>query len=38
MINGKTPVKGQIFKNPDLANTLKIIGRGQKWVLQGYCG
>ena len=27
MINGKTPVKGQIFKNPDLANTLKIIGK-----------
>ena len=27
MINGKSPVKGQIFKNPDLANTLKIIGK-----------
>ena len=27
MINGKAPVKGQIFKNPDLANTLKIIGK-----------
>ena len=27
MVNGKTPVKGQIFKNPDLANTLKIIGK-----------
>ena len=27
MINGKAPVKGQIFRNPDLANTLKIIGK-----------
>ena len=27
MINEKTPVKGQIFKNPDLAKTLKIIGK-----------
>ena len=27
MINGMAPVKGQIFKNPDLANTLKIIGK-----------
>ena len=27
MIDGKTPEKGQIFKNPDLANTLKIIGK-----------
>ena len=27
MINGKSPVKGQIFRNPDLANTLKIIGK-----------
>ena len=27
MINGKAPVKGQIFKNPDLAKTLKIIGK-----------
>ena len=26
-INGKSPVKGQIFRNPDLANTLKIIGK-----------
>ena len=26
MINEKAPVKGQIFKNPDLAKTLKIIG------------
>ena len=25
MINGKTPSKGEVFKNPDLANTLKII-------------
>jgi gamma-glutamyltranspeptidase/glutathione hydrolase len=25
MINGKTPLKGEVFKNPDLANTLKII-------------
>ena len=27
MINEKAPVKGQIFKNPDLAKTLKIIGK-----------
>ena len=27
MINGMSPVKGQIFKNPYLANTLKIIGK-----------
>ena len=25
MINGKIPLKGEVFKNPDLANTLKII-------------
>ncbi len=27
MINGMSPAKGQIFKNPHLANTLKIIGK-----------
>lgn len=27
MPGGKAPVKGQIFKNPDLANTLKIISK-----------
>ena len=27
MINGKSPVKGQLFKNPNLANTLKIIAK-----------
>ena len=27
LINGLSPTKGQIFKNPDLANTLKIISK-----------
>jgi gamma-glutamyltranspeptidase/glutathione hydrolase len=26
--NGKAPIKGEIFKNPDLANTFKIIAKG----------
>jgi len=26
-VNGRTPKKGQLFKNPDLANTLKIIAK-----------
>ena len=25
MINGKTPIKGEVFKNPDLANTYKLV-------------
>ena len=29
-INGKTPEKGQIFKNPDLAKTLKAIAKNGK--------
>jgi gamma-glutamyltranspeptidase/glutathione hydrolase len=28
LIDGKTPVQGQVFKNPDLANTLSEIGKG----------
>ncbi|MDN3653341.1 gamma-glutamyltransferase [Thalassotalea ponticola] len=28
LINGESPVEGQIFKNPDLANTLSLIARG----------
>ena len=28
LINGKTPVQGQVFKNPDLARTYKSIARG----------
>mgnify|MGYP000418663421 CR=1 FL=1 len=27
LIDGKAPVEGQVFKNPDLANTLEAIGR-----------
>jgi len=27
LIDGQTPVEGQMFKNPDLANTLELIGR-----------
>ncbi len=28
LIDGKTPVQGQVFKNPDLANTLSEIAKG----------
>jgi len=28
LIDGKTPVEGQVFKNPDLANTLSEIAKG----------
>jgi len=35
-INGKTPEKGQIFKNPDLAKTLKAIAKnGKKGFYEG---
>ncbi len=35
-INGKAPKKGQIFKNPDLANTLTIIAeKGKEAFYQG---
>lgn len=35
-VNGRTPEKGQLFKNPDLANTLKIIAKqGRKGFYEG---
>ena len=35
-VNGRTPKKGQLFKNPDLANTLKIIAKqGRKGFYEG---
>ena len=35
-INGRTPEKGQLFKNPGLANTLKIIAKqGRKGFYEG---
>ncbi len=32
LVDGKTPVEGEIFRNPDLANTLEKIGRGGRDV------
>ena len=35
-VNGRTPKKGQLFKNPGLANTLKIIAKqGRKGFYEG---
>ena len=37
MINGKTPSKGEVFKNPDLAKTLKIISsKGRDGFYKGF--